>query len=133
MISDDTEVANILNKHFTDAVRSLAEAGGCSELVLDHNSLEDPLENIIHRFKDHPSILAINKKKFENIFEFHYVDQEEVTTEIKKLDPKKTTTGISIAMLQENVDICAPILTEIFNDCIKDGTFANELKLFQVN
>ena len=100
--------------------------------MFDHNSLEDPPENIIHRFKHHPSILAINKKKFENIFEFHYVDQEEVTTEIKKLDPKKTTTGISIAMLQENVDICAPILTEIFNDCIKNGTFANELKLADI-
>ena len=29
----------------------------------------------------------------------------------------------------DNVDICAPILTEIFNDCIKNGTFADELKL----
>ena len=32
-------------------------------------------------------------------------------------------------MLQENVDICAPILTEIFNDSIKNGTFVNELEL----
>ena len=31
-------------------------------------------------------------------------------------------------MLQENVDIRAPILTNIFNDCIKDCKFANELK-----
>ena len=60
--------------------------------MVDHNSLEDLLENIIHRSKHHPSILAINKEKLENIFEFHYVDQEEVTNEIKKLDPKKTTT-----------------------------------------
>ena len=35
-------------------------------------------------------------------------------------------------MLQENVDICAPILTDIFNDCIKNGRFANELKLADI-
>ena len=35
-------------------------------------------------------------------------------------------------MLQENVDICAPILTDIFNDCSKNGTFANELKLADI-
>ena len=52
--------------------------------ILDHNSLEYPLENIIHRFKHHPTILVINKKKFENAFEFHYVDQDEGKTEIKK-------------------------------------------------
>ena len=132
IISNNTEVANIMNKHFSDAVRKLAEAGGCSQLVLDYNSLEDPLENIIHRFKHHPSIIAINEKNFDNDFEFHFVDIDEVTSEIKNLDPKKTTTGISTAMLQENVDICAPILTDIFNDCIKNGRFANELKLADI-
>ena len=102
-------------------MRSLAEAGGCSQLVLDYNSLKDPIENIIHRFKHHPSITKINDKKFNNTFEFNIVDSEEVAFEIKKLDPKKTTTWISISLLKDNVDICAPILTEIFNDCIKTG------------
>ena len=129
IISDSTEVANILNNHFIGSVRSLAEAGGCSQHVLDYNSLEDPVENVVQRFKHHPSIIAIENKKFENIFEFRFVDLEEVTSEIKKLDPKKTTTGVSIKMLKDNVDICAPILMEIFNNCIKNGTFADELKL----
>ena len=133
IISDDTEVANILNKHFIDSVRSLAEAGGCSQLVLDYNSLKDPIENIIHRFKHHPSITKINDKKFHNTFEFNIVDSKEVAFEINKLDPKKTTTGISISLLKDNVDICAPILTEIFNDCIKNGTFADELKLADIS
>ena len=114
-------------------MRSLAEAGGCSQLVLDYNSLKDPIENIIHRFKHHPSITKINDKKFHNTFEFDIVDSEEVAFEINKLDPKKTTTGISISLLKDNVDICAPILTEIFNDCIKNGTFADELKLADIS
>ena len=35
-------------------------------------------------------------------------------------------------MLQENVDICAPILTKIFNDFIKNGIFADELELADI-
>ena len=36
-------------------------------------------------------------------------------------------------MLKDNVDICAPILMEIFNNCIKNGTFADELKLADIS
>ena len=35
IVLDDTEVANVLNKHFVGATLTLAEEGGCSELVLD--------------------------------------------------------------------------------------------------
>ena len=62
IISDDNEVANILNNHFIGSVRSLAEAGGCSQHVLDCNSLGDPVENVVHRFQHHPSI-AVNTEK----------------------------------------------------------------------
>ena len=58
---------------------------------------------------------------------------EEIMKEIKKLDSKKSTNGINIAMLKDNVDICAPILTEIFNNCIKNGIFADELKLADIS
>ena len=37
----------------------------------------------------HPSIIAIDNKKFENNFEFRFVDLEEVTSEINKLDKKQ--------------------------------------------
>ena len=47
---------------------------------------------------------------------------------INKLDPKKRTTGRSSAMLQDNVDIFDPMLTDILDDCIKKGMFADELK-----
>ena len=38
IISDDTEVANVLNKNFVEAVRLLSDKGGCSNNVLDFNS-----------------------------------------------------------------------------------------------
>ena len=133
ILTDDTEIANVLNKHFVDSVRSLAETGGCSQQVLDYNLLDDPIENIICRFKNHPSIIAINSKKFERAFEFQPIDTEKITEEIKKLDANKTATGISIAMLKDYVDIFAPILAEIFNDCISKGTFPDELKLADIS
>ena len=132
-ITDPSKVANLLNEHFIDAVSSLARSGGCSENVLDYNILEDPIENVIHRFRHHQSITAINCRNFEQLFEFQFINTEDMTKEISKLDPTKTTTGPSIAMLKDNVDICAPILTEIFNDCIKNGTFADELKLADIS
>ena len=74
-------------------------------------------------------MIAINDKRFQNLFEFNFVETEEVTSEIEKQDPRETTTGISIAMLQDNVDIFALILTDIFNDCVSNETFAVEVKL----
>ena len=122
----------MLNKHFLCAVRSLEEAGGCSQQVLNYNSLEDPTQNIFHHFRHHPSIIAMNDTSFERLFEFKFVEIEEVTSEIKKLDPNKTTARICIAVLEENVDIFAPIFTDIFNDCVRNGTFAAELKLADI-
>ena len=43
--------------------------------------------------KNDPSIIAINKRDFNNDFEFHLVDLDEITSEIKKLDPKKRLLG----------------------------------------
>ena len=40
---------------------------------------------------------------------------------------------MSIKKLKDNIDICAPILIEIFNNCIKNGTFADELKLSDIS
>ena len=59
IISDDSEVADILNKHFVNSVRCLADMGWCSSHVFDVNDAKDPLNNIIKRFQHHSSINAI--------------------------------------------------------------------------
>ena len=78
-------------------------------------------------------MIAINDKRFQNLFEFNFVETEEVTSEIEKQDPRETTTGISIAMLKDKAGIFAPILTYIFNDCVRNGAFAAELKLADIS
>ena len=46
---------------------------------------------------------------------------------------EKTTTGMNIKVLKYDVDICALILMEIFNNCIKNGTFPDKLKLADIS
>ena len=88
IISDDTEVANVLNKNFVEAVRLLSDKGGCSNNVLNFNTIDDPLENIIQRFKNHPSIIAIKEKVVSGSFDFKPLTVEEVSTEIFKMNKK---------------------------------------------
>ena len=132
LVTDDIEIANVLNKHFVSSVRCLAEKGGCSAHVLDINDEKDTLDNIFTRFKLHPSIIAIKEKSFKEIFDFTLLTTDEVLSEINKLDHTKSTTGISISLLKDNSDICAPILTNIFNSCINNGVFPDQLKLADI-
>ena len=84
----------MLNTHFVNSVQCLAEKGGCSANVLNINDDKDSLENIVTRFQLHPSIMAIKQKKFKEVFDFTLLTTEEVLSELNKLVPTKSTTGI---------------------------------------
>ena len=85
IIIADNEVANILNKHFTNSVRTDVDKGRCSAYVLDFNSLEEPLENIVLRFQYHPSISAIKERISGSLFNFNTVTTKDSGKEIDKL------------------------------------------------
>ena len=72
IVTDDTKIANVLNEHFINSVRCLAEKRGCSAHVLEMNDEKDPVDNIITRFKYHPSITDINSKEFSEKFDFTF-------------------------------------------------------------
>ena len=67
-MTDDNEIANVLNKHFVNSVRYLAERGGCIAHVLDINDEKDPLENIVNQFQLYLSITAIEQKNSKKYF-----------------------------------------------------------------
>ena len=54
------------------------------------------------------------------MFNFNTVTTGDFVKEINKLDPEKLSTGVSISLLKENVNVYAPKLTEIFNSCISN-------------
>ena len=47
---------------------------------------------------------------------------------MNKLDHTKSTTGV-----KENSDTCAPILTNIYNSCIRNGVSPGKLKLADIS
>ena len=79
IVSDDIEVANTLHKTFVEAVPQLSDKKGCSKNVSDYNSIDDPLENITHRLKKHPSI--INEKAVSRTFNFRSLTEEKFRIE----------------------------------------------------
>ena len=49
------------------------------------------------------------------------------------MDHSKSTTGVSIRLLKENADVCAPILSKILNTCLNEGVFPDKLKLADIS
>ena len=68
--------------------------------------------------------------EYPKVFLFKYFSFEDVEREINNISSKKATSkrDIPIKILKWNSDIIAPVLTECYNQNIKNSTFPNELK-----
>jgi hypothetical protein len=77
----------------------LSDKGGCSNNVLDFNTIDYPLENKIHRLKNHPSIIAIKEKIISGSFDFKPLTVEEVSTEIFKMNKKRQILELYLLVL----------------------------------
>ena len=61
IISDDTKVAEIFNRHFKEITKSFSSAEyipDCDE----YKQIEDPVLLAIHKYKQHPSIVRISNQ-----------------------------------------------------------------------
>ena len=59
-VNEDKEVAKTLNQYFSAAVNSLDIIENIS-LLTETENLEDPVEIVIKKFENHPSVLLIKK------------------------------------------------------------------------
>ena len=68
--------------------------------------------------------------KYSKVFSFKYFNVEDVKREISNINSKKATPkgDKPVKILKWNSGIIAPVLTECFNQIIKNSTFPNELK-----
>ena len=135
IITENTEVANIFNEYFVNITRSLPITLWAPETLSATDSLtQDPIETIIYKFKNHPSVVRIcSEKRTEDTFSFSHINPLETFQVIMGLNQKKSTSGpISAKVLKMAAKvICAP-LTDCFNAAIFDGVFPDELKLANV-
>ena len=131
IISNDKELSETFMDFFSKAVDNLEIKENKYLLNLNFES-KGEIEDIISKFKYHPSILIINDKVTINErFEFNQVTEEEVLEQLTSLDGKKATTyqNIPCKSLKENAKVCTPFLTNIFNnDVVSNSKFANKLK-----
>ena len=90
IISNDTEVAEIMNGFFSDAVSTLGIKGYQTGLS---NVGADKINDVITKFKDHPSILKIKQRvQIKDTFTFSMTNVDEIMTEINNLNINKPTT-----------------------------------------
>ena len=125
-------MAEIKNGFYSDAVSTLGIKGyqtGLSNVGLDK------INDVITKFKDHPSILKIKQRvQIKDTFTFSMTNVDEIMTEINHLNINKPTTfnNIPAKLIVETNDICSPFICRIFNDSIINYTFPDSLKMADI-
>ena len=94
-------------------------------------NLDDPIENIIEKFKNHPSVVRIREKgyKTQNV-SFHIVSQNDVYRVIKNIDSSKAyqKNNIPPKVLKDNADVLSSFIHDNINQNINKGKFPDNLK-----
>ena len=132
IISKNSMVAETMNEHFSNAVPKLEIQGfKCEPFKKD----PDRILNSINKFKNHPSILMIKQKvNVTEKFTFSPTSIADIFKIISNLDTNKPTTfnNIPVKVVVDTIDICAPLISNIYNDAIETRKFPGSLKLADI-
>ena len=99
------------------------------------NDINDPVLKSILKYKDHPSIKAIEKiSKLNSLLKFSNVEKSEVLNEIVNLDASKSyqDTDVPTKIIKENADIFPDFIHPAINASINQNEFSSFLKLVDV-
>ena len=138
IISDDHKVAETLNNYFVEAVQNLDIEKFYQEEVEEKNFNDDPegkIDQILHRYESHPSIVMIkNKINVTKKFKFEDIDEEKMHKRIMSLDPKKSSNNdIPTKILKGTSTIVSGYLSDMFNKDKARNKFPPILKTTTVN
>ena len=105
IIQEDSEVTNIMNDFFGKAVASLNLDIPSMYITDESIAIDNPIEKIISRYSNHPSIKLINENVLKGSFTFTAVNLVDIEKEVKALDNNKSTMSGSIPpkILKENM------------------------------
>ena len=86
LVTDDKVLAKTFNKFFVNVATTLGIK--CEKFPSNYDASNYNLDEVIIRYNDHPSILAIKNKCMESnsTFTFKKIDKEQISTAIKRLD-----------------------------------------------
>ena len=134
IVSNNNLMAETFNKFFANIVPSLGSQ--CKdELLASVEHIQDPLEKIIGKSKQHPSIIAIMKHRpNKSNFSFSRVAKRSIESLIKTLDSSKTTQkdNIPTKIIKEDINIMSNIFHEDINKCFSESFFPDDLKRAEV-
>ena len=134
IITNDSEIAETMNMFFANTVKNM-DIIGFTNTAFSYNPNLSDIDNIIEKFKDHPSILKINDNICINeLFHFTQKDVDEISNKISSLNKNKPTTfnNIPTKLLVNCLDIVAPPVTQIINDSKLNFCFPRRLKLADI-
>ena len=136
MISDKKQIAEILNNYFMESVEYLEVERYMPTMIIDTSeSNENRIDDIITKFRDHPSIRKINENVvIENRFEFKDITEEEMFKKIIKIDSSKACMKDDIPpkVILGIPDIISAPLTEMFNNAKKSEKYPKPFKTADV-
>ena len=128
--TDNSACAEILNNFFSNSMKNLEVDRDF--YVNNLTNLDDPVENIIEKFKDHPSIVSINQNGFtSNTISFQFVSENDVyRVIINNIHSSKSyqKNNIPPNVLKENADAYTSVLCDDINRNIVKGKFPVNLK-----
>ena len=107
IFQEDAEVAKILGDFFSNVVKSLNINIPSEYINEDSVVLGDPIDTIISKYSNHPSIKLINDNVVKGNFSFSAVSLADIEKEVMALDGKKASMSSSIPpkFLKENSNI----------------------------
>ena len=135
IISEANAVATEFKNEFSNAVSNL-KIDFAWQPTTDTSKILDPIDKVIEKFKDHPSILKINEHVIPgNIpIGFTEVSEQNILDLIANFDTKKATTFNNIPgkFLKEYSETYFKIITKLVNRSIETCTFPDKLKLADI-
>ena len=101
------------------------------DLLVNSDSSEDPLDNMIIKYKNHPSIRAILDKSPNKSFSLKAISKINIEKEILNLNVAKVSqdSDIPIKIIKKNSDIFSYILFKEFNKSLEICKFPSCLKM----
>ena len=133
VITDNNEVAEILNNYFIEAIQNLdIENVDVKETgKIQSDNFDEIIENILQKYTTHPSILKIKENvKVEQKFKFNDTTEDEIYTMIKSLDPKKACVAndIPAKLLIGTNDIVSSYISKMYNENKNNDKYPDSLK-----
>ena len=130
IVSDDSKIAEIFSKHFSEITKSL----NIPEYAPKDNNftkIEDPVLRAIEKYKDHPRIVRISGFSSTNHdqkrFQFKHFYPWEVRTKIFTARNKNSDLQVPMMILKQCTDSCVTHLTDLINNIVNDQNRTVEL------